>query len=327
MMKNFLIIFIGLCVTVTAVPQSAPSYDDDDFNLDPVQSKDKICITEDKREGICVNEATCTEAFNVAIYGIFEESDLRIGTCPGEQWCCVHPNMSMITNTTLSPTRGCRTALKNSCPWCVALYRNNPRTNAPELYCGGAVVGSRFVLTTALCALSHRRSDVWVRLPGGSRQYPVNTTVRHKQYHSGTKEHDVAFLLLNEDIEWPEGKQDNLGACLGLRTPLQGDCVAITFDDSDQLKFTPLTVTAKSCSQQGATHDAACGRAITSGGCSVAPGSPVLCPSGSDDSIIAGLVRQVCKQDATLLGSLMPSGEWITEQLTNLTLAPTRYTI
>ncbi|KAI8432989.1 hypothetical protein MSG28_013871 [Choristoneura fumiferana] len=77
LMKNFLIIFIGLCVTVTAVPQSAPSNDDDDFNLDPVQSKDKICITEDKREGICVNEATCTEAFNVAIYGIFEESDLR----------------------------------------------------------------------------------------------------------------------------------------------------------------------------------------------------------------------------------------------------------
>ncbi|KAI8432990.1 hypothetical protein MSG28_013872 [Choristoneura fumiferana] len=58
------------------------------------------------------------------------------------------------------------------------LRKNNPRTNAPELYCGGAVVGSRFVLTTALCALSHRRSDVWVRLPGGSRQYPElkNTT-------------------------------------------------------------------------------------------------------------------------------------------------------
>ncbi|KAI8432988.1 hypothetical protein MSG28_013870 [Choristoneura fumiferana] len=47
----------------------------------------------------------------------------------------------------------------------------------------------------------------------------------------------------------------------------------------------------------------------------------------SDDLIIAGLVRQVCKQDATLFGSLMPSAEWITDQLTNLTLATSQYTI
>ncbi|KAI8432985.1 hypothetical protein MSG28_013867 [Choristoneura fumiferana] len=285
----------------------------------------------------------------------------------------------------------------------------NPRTNADELFCSGAVIGSRFVLTTAKCALAHRRSDLWVQLPGDSRQYPVNTTVRHNKFHSGTQAYDVAFLLLNEDVEWPEGKQENLGACLGLKTPLEGDCVAITFDDSDQLKFTPLTVTTRSCSQQGSTDDAACGRAF-SGGCSVAPGSPVMCPSGaskfihdeviggrkwpelfrekhgaamplfvrlgggtavppnktiighflksntdqehatrwlpqhahyapplcsrdcptkltpSDDLIIAGLVRQVCKQDATLLGSLMPSAEWITDQLTNLTLATSQYT-
>ncbi|KAI8432987.1 hypothetical protein MSG28_013869 [Choristoneura fumiferana] len=52
----------------------------------------------------------------------------------------------------------------------------------------------------------------------------------------------------------------------------------------------------------------------------------ILLESSSDDLIIAGLVRQVCKQDATLLGSLMPSAEWITDQLTNLTLATSQYT-
>ncbi|XP_073962418.1 uncharacterized protein [Choristoneura fumiferana] len=366
MMKNFLIIFIGLCVTVTAAPQSAVSnhynYDNDDndgnFNLNP--AKERACLVQvagkDTVEGVCVDEGTCLMNKTIAIYGDIEpNAELRTSfyTCGGLQWCCIDPvaNKSTTTEAPLTPTtpppsielttdestrrfgepapsvprKSCRTALKDSCPWCVALYRINPRTNADELFCSGAVIGSRFVLTTAKCALAHRRSDLWVQLPGDSRQYPVNTTVRHNKFHSGTQAYDVAFLLLNEDVEWPEGKQENLGACLGLKTPLEGDCVAITFDDSDQLKFTPLTVTTRSCSQQGSTDDAACGRAF-SGGCSVAPGSPVMCPSGSDDLIIAGLVRQVCKQDATLLGSLMPSAEWITDQLTNLTLATSQYT-
>ncbi|KAI8432984.1 hypothetical protein MSG28_013866 [Choristoneura fumiferana] len=88
MMKNFLIIFIGLCVTVTAAPQSAVSnhynYDNDDndgnFNLNP--AKERACLVQvagkDTVEGVCVDEGTCLMNKTIAIYGDIEpNAELR----------------------------------------------------------------------------------------------------------------------------------------------------------------------------------------------------------------------------------------------------------
>lgn len=328
-MKLHQLAVLSVCVALAAALRvRRDDDDDDDIDLTPT-GQTKACKTKDGRDGMCVHESMCTEDHVFQPGGIIDDSEIRIGSCPGKwDWCCVFPNMTTTEPTATDRSKtdtGCRSGTKDSCPWCVGLYRDggNPRTKSPSgLYCGGAIIGSKIVLTSASCVLGGKGSKLWVQLPGSDKHYTVNSTAKNTQFNSGTREHDTALLLLDEEVPWPE-KQT--GACLGLKTPLAGDCVAIGFDKKDQLVFTPMSVTSGSCTEQGSSYDAACGH--TSGTCSVSSGSPVMCPSDGEGLIVAGLVRQNCVSNAAVLGSLVPSADWIRDELTKNAIAANRYSI
>nr|XP_014436994.1 vitamin K-dependent protein Z isoform X4 [Pelodiscus sinensis] len=73
-------------------------------------------------------------------------------------------------------------------------------------FCGGVLMKSNFVLTTAECALVHNHSDIRVRtgnnrMHGAGQVMDVNEKHIHMRYDEATGENNLALLQLREHIE------------------------------------------------------------------------------------------------------------------------------
>ncbi|XP_042861376.1 transmembrane protease serine 9-like isoform X1 [Penaeus japonicus] len=94
---------------------------------------------------------------------------------------------------------GGREAQKGKWPWQVVILNR-----FQEAFCGGTLVGSRWVLTAAHCV----RRKLFVRLgehdlalrEGAEVEYKVSRTVIHPKYDSTTVDNDVALLQLPEPV-------------------------------------------------------------------------------------------------------------------------------
>uniref|UniRef100_A0A8C8S186 Protein Z, vitamin K dependent plasma glycoprotein n=1 Tax=Pelusios castaneus TaxID=367368 RepID=A0A8C8S186_9SAUR len=75
--------------------------------------------------------------------------------------------------------------------------------------CGGVLLKSNFVLTTAECALLHNDSGIWVRtgnnrIHGAGQVIDVKEKRIHMRYEEATGENNIALLQLREHIECNE---------------------------------------------------------------------------------------------------------------------------
>ncbi|XP_063613018.1 trypsin-3-like [Penaeus indicus] len=94
---------------------------------------------------------------------------------------------------------GGREAQRGKWPWQVVILNRYQ-----EAFCGGTLVGSRWVLTAAHCV----RRKLFVRLgehdlalrEGAEVEYKVSRTVIHPKYDSTTVDNDVALLQLPEAV-------------------------------------------------------------------------------------------------------------------------------
>ncbi|CAK1593603.1 unnamed protein product [Parnassius mnemosyne] len=293
------------------------------------------CKREDGREGICVPDDQCYANFTLAIGGDIQGSELR--DCGKNKWCCTNDTAPPTITSTDTP--GCVRVYEEEeiqCPWCVALYRpggdvaRGQRT-ASGLYCGGALVGRRAVLTSATCVRAAAAEATWARVPAASdpaRRYSVLQKVTHENYSTGTHANDFGLLVLNEDVQWDDGPQPSKGACIGLQSPLEGACFAAGFNMLEDIVMTAVTVRSGNCRTRGrrthASKDVACGAASVTP-CPIVPGAPVVCPTVTDEQgglVITGVVRQVCIEGSAKLGKIQMHAQWLQLQLQRLGVEP-----
>ena len=89
-------------------------------------------------------------------------------------------------------------------PWQVALLDSAVASNFHAQYCGGALIGDRWVVTAAHCVFDRRvelpsRVDILVgtvSLTSGGVRVGVDTIVVHPRYNERTSENDIALLRL-----------------------------------------------------------------------------------------------------------------------------------
>ncbi|XP_058457021.1 plasma kallikrein-like [Malaya genurostris] len=105
----------------------------------------------------------------------------------------------------------------------VKLSTNEHRSNAVEFFCGGTVIGTRFVLTAAHCAIGHDKRPVNVsllavhvaiydtRLRENVPRCSVSSIIIHPDYGADAFNNDVALLRLSDKIEFDQTVQP---ACL-----------------------------------------------------------------------------------------------------------------
>ncbi|CAH2056660.1 unnamed protein product, partial [Iphiclides podalirius] len=136
-------------------------------------------------------------------------------------------------------------------------------------------------------------------------------------------------MVLKENVQWDMG--GNNGACVELRKPMEGNCLAIGFSIVEQLVTSPVSVSDGGCRKKGAHggNEVACGT-TTAGQCQAAVGAPVLCPVTSDGQggmALAGVVRQHCLGDSVLLGKVQMHADWLNQELQRLGLESTFYNV
>ncbi|XP_068622147.1 uncharacterized protein [Battus philenor] len=223
----------------------------------------------------------------------------------------------------------------DDCPWCVALYRPGGDVRRGQraesgLYCGGAVLGGRVVLTSATCVRSVVNEAVWARVPGSTepaRRHFIAEKIMHANYSSGSHANDFGLMVLKEEVRFEPGLG---GACLELQSSLESDCYAVGFDLYGDIVMTPLSVRHGDCPpRRRSIADMACGTG-RAGSCSVAPGAPVLCPVSGDGQggrAVAGVARGACRAGAVALGRLQLHAAWLERELARLGLRAADYRI
>jgi secreted trypsin-like serine protease len=94
-------------------------------------------------------------------------------------------------------------------PWQVALLDSAVANNFQAQYCGGALIGARWVVTAAHCVFDRRvelpsRVDILVgttSLGSGGTRVGIDTIVVHPRYNERTSENDIALLRLVEPVD------------------------------------------------------------------------------------------------------------------------------
>lgn len=87
-------------------------------------------------------------------------------------------------------------------PWMVGLYRNG------RLYCGGALISSKHVITAAHCVHSFDRRDIKIYLGGHNYATDYVDTRRvarifeHEYFDTVTFDFDIAIMELSKPIEF-----------------------------------------------------------------------------------------------------------------------------
>lgn len=90
----------------------------------------------------------------------------------------------------------------NDYPWMVGLYRNN------RLYCGGALISTKHVLTAAHCVHGIQRRDIKIYLGGHniSSDYVdtrrVGRLFEHEYFDTVSFDFDIALLELSKPVQF-----------------------------------------------------------------------------------------------------------------------------
>lgn len=90
----------------------------------------------------------------------------------------------------------------NEYPWMVGLYRNG------RLYCGGALISTKHVLTAAHCVHSFDRKDIKIYVGGHniSTDYVdtrrVGRVLEHEYFDTATFDFDIAILELSKPVQF-----------------------------------------------------------------------------------------------------------------------------
>ncbi|XP_013176949.1 PREDICTED: uncharacterized protein LOC106124633 [Papilio xuthus] len=247
------------------------------------------------------------------------------------------PEISPATDPGISPApfnKSNCSLYYSDCHWCVGLYRTGGDVTRGQrmesgLYCAGALVAPRVVLTSGTCVRAVGREAVWARVPGATdsaHHYAVKQKIIHPKYNSGTHENDFGLFLLGEEVRREEGP-----ACVGRGGVLARDCVAVGFDANEELIATAVSVTDGDCPGRQRPRnipDLACGIS-TEETCHVKPGGVILCPSPADGQgglEIVGVARKRCEAGKVLLGKLEPHMKWLQAELRRLGAPLLQYT-
>ncbi|XP_038218552.1 uncharacterized protein LOC119837119 [Zerene cesonia] len=293
------------------------------IDLDPTRNGNKSCVYKNQT-GICVSHTLCDNAHNFLEGGNLIDNDLRSkGPCPEREWCCIS-NVSKVDEGSITHPKNtdeeCLTVKKDICPWCVSLYKTNGvKAGDSGLFCGGILIGRNAVLTTATCMKAAKNQQViHAKLPGSQNPekiYVVRSRSGHEQYNTGSHEYDVAVFMLEREVVWDSGRNNN-GACLNIKQPLEEACYAFGFNYNDKIESTILQIKKGSCRKGGLGADAACGTLLfENDNCLVSPGLPVLCMSDNQEFVVTGLVKGPCRDSKAQLGSLQPSSDWLVKEL------------
>lgn len=90
----------------------------------------------------------------------------------------------------------------NEYPWMVGLYRN------ARLYCGGALISNKHILTAAHCVHSFDRKDIKVFIGGHNITSDYVDTRRigrifeHEYFDTVTFDFDIAILELSKPVQY-----------------------------------------------------------------------------------------------------------------------------
>ncbi|XP_050673028.1 uncharacterized protein LOC126970933 isoform X2 [Leptidea sinapis] len=217
------------------------------LDIKVIHNEYEKCTTTSGVEGVCVPEHFCASDHKIYPGGNAPDSFLRkLSDCTSSyHWCCEYPKTEPDTTTTEELGRGnddtsseeitsdkqkCVTVDGDFCPWCAILYKKpDPFTERDGLFCTGVVIGDNVVLTLGTCSKA-APEDIRVAVPESLnpfKSYKVQSRFVHEGYNTGTRQNDFAFVVLDENIVWPNNAYN--GACLGLSTPLKGDCYAFAY--------------------------------------------------------------------------------------------------
>ncbi|XP_013176666.1 PREDICTED: chymotrypsin-like protease CTRL-1 [Papilio xuthus] len=321
-----------------------------DEDLSQMGNEYKSCFrARDRRVGICVHFTQCYKNQSLAEGGHIFKYEVRDGAppindCGRDNWCCTDDSGLSVSAppdvaSSSSPPEGTGNCLRafDDCPWCVALYRpggdvnRNQRTKS-GLYCGGALVSSRAVLTSAGCVATIAEESVWARVPASAaptRNYAVVDKLRHEGYNSGNSKNDFGLLILKDSVEFSTSP---FSACVSFALPPAVGCRAAGFDALEEVVLTPVSLRDGDCSQRNRSiPDLMCAIPALAGAapCAISPGAPVLCPAGDAQGglALAGVVRRNCRAGAARLGKLQPHADWLQLQLRRLGVPAWRYAL
>ncbi|XP_045538631.1 uncharacterized protein LOC106715576 [Papilio machaon] len=293
---------LAVSLLVLICPASARSLVADDENLSPMGNEYKPCFRErDRRVGVCVHFTQCYKNQSLAYGGNIFKYDVRDGAppikaCGRDNWCCTDdsglaalassaPPDAATSSTPPESTGNCMRA-SDDCPWCVALYRpggdvNRGHRTESGLYCGGALVSPRAVLTSAGCVTTVAQESVWARVPASaapSRNYAVTDKLRHEGYNSGNSKNDFGLMILKDSVEFATSP---FSACVSFSPPPAAGCRAVGFGVHEQVVLTPMSLRDGDCPPRNRSiPDLVCAMPAVPAPCDVSPGAPVLCPTG-----------------------------------------------
>lgn len=323
--------FLGITLLPLIVSGAAFIDSDDDPSLEPTLDdrtfEPSACKTKDGRDGICVQESYCNADHTIMPGGVIDESEFREMTqkpCPGLfKWCCTQD--LVIAPPVINNTRSdnCLPLDSDVCPWCVKLYKvADIKITDTSVFCAGALLGSRIVLTSATCLKAAQHHMLYVRVPfsaDAKHKYIAQHRKLHPLYNSGTHWYDFGIIILEKEVNF--GGKPSRGACLGF-SKLSGNCMTVGYDTNDDFGSTILKVKDGACQKMGGggSFEASCGESMEKL-CFAAPGAPVICESTTGGLIIYGVVRTGCTKNQILLGSITSSSSWLLGELDAMQLA------
>ncbi|KPJ10645.1 Transmembrane protease serine 11D [Papilio machaon] len=281
---------LAVSLLVLICPASARSLVADDENLSPMGNEYKPC---------------------------FRERDRRVGVCVHFTQCYKNQSLAYGGNIFKYDVRPGGDV-------------NRGHRTESGLYCGGALVSPRAVLTSAGCVTTVAQESVWARVPASaapSRNYAVTDKLRHEGYNSGNSKNDFGLMILKDSVEFATSP---FSACVSFSPPPAAGCRAVGFGVHEQVVLTPMSLRDGDCPPRNRSiPDLVCAMPAVPAPCDVSPGAPVLCPTGDAQGglALAGVVRRQCRTGAAHLGNLQPHADWLQLQLRRLGVPAWQYAL
>ncbi|XP_030424760.1 vitamin K-dependent protein Z [Gopherus evgoodei] len=137
-----------------------------------------------------------SESYHCACAKGYELGEDKKSCIPRDQCAC-----GRLDDIKIKRLKEFKTTCHRGFPWQVLLLNSEGKG-----FCGGVLLKSNFVLTTAECALLHNHSGIRVRtgnnrMHGAGQVVGVNEKHIHLRYDEATGENNLALLQLGEHIE------------------------------------------------------------------------------------------------------------------------------